>query len=181
MLLISLAFGDVFHFPFSLVTMGSQITCWHTVSWGKLTAGWGIVENKRLSGLLASLVHVHFIWFRNFSWRDWPSSLWGLVQLDYPDVGVFTARIVLHLSCFFPDDLLLKMTLLGCAVTSVSSGLREFLVLNLQISGCLESSVSSSLPVLSWEVLPLDLQKSHQVFLVLGFPAQVSCGVECCG
>lgn len=64
------------------------------------------------------------------------------MQLGYPDVGVFTARTVASLELFFfPDDLFLKMTVLGCAVTSVSSSLKEFLALNLQISGCLQSLV----------------------------------------
>lgn len=115
-----------------------------------------------------------FIWLRNLSWQDWPSSFWGLVQLGYPDVGVFTARIVASPELIFSWDLFLTMTVLGCAITSVSSGLREFFLLNLQVGGCMQSLVQSSLPVLSWRIPPLHLQKSHQLFLVPGFPAQVS-------
>lgn len=66
--------------------------------------------------------------------EDWCS--WAMLMLVCLLQGQW-----LHLSCFFPDDLFLKMTVLGCAVTSVSRGLKEFLVLNLQISGCLQSLV----------------------------------------
>lgn len=49
-------------------------------------AGWGMIRKAFFPLWQADLVHVDtyvFIWFRDLSWQDWPSSPWRLVQLGW--------------------------------------------------------------------------------------------------